>query len=158
MNETENTGDQPLPEQNPAMPAESPSDAPIAAEGTPGPEVDRRELEEAHSRLDAANKRIDAMLRREVERQAGERLVCGADLFDLGKQELSALLNESGCVDDAKVGTALDALLKARPYLSSAPSTIWGVIGPGPGSISSDDEDSYDTPDWNSALSGRRDY
>ncbi|MGC0418579.1 hypothetical protein [Embleya sp. AB8] len=148
MNDTENAVDQELPEQKPAAPT-----SPLAAEEASAPEAERRALEEARDRLGAANKRIDAMLRREVERRAGERLVCGADLFDLGGQELSGLLDESGCVDDAKVGAALDALSKARPYLFSI-NRGWGVVGPGPGSISSDD-DPYDTPDWKSALRGR---
>lgn len=152
MNDTENTIDQESPEQTTIAPADSPSDAPIAADGTPDPEADRRALEEAHGRLDAAQKRIDVMLGREVERLVESRLVCPSDLFDLGKIQLSNLLDEAGAIDSEKVTSAVDELLRVRPYLAGGPVTVWGHVGGGHGLDSYGDDD---TPDWKSALRGR---
>lgn len=111
--------------------------------------ADTRALEEANSRLEAAQKRIDAMLLREVNHQASQRLEVPSDLFDLGKHQLSDLLTDDGDVNTEKVTSAIDALLKDRPNLASRPKS-WGDVGGG--ARGSDDED--DAPDWSAALRG----
>ncbi|MFJ1592934.1 hypothetical protein ACIOD0_22225 [Kitasatospora albolonga] len=111
--------------------------------------TDPRALEEAQSRLDAAQKRIDAMLMREINHQVSERLEVPSDLFDLGKHQLSDLLTEDGDVSAEKVTSAVESLLSDRPSLASRPKS-WGDVGAG--ARGSDDED--DAPDWFAALRG----
>ncbi|WP_329099091.1 hypothetical protein [Streptomyces sp. NBC_01439] len=112
--------------------------------------ADKRALEEAHSRLEVAQKRIDAMLLREINHHASKRLEVASDLFDLGKHELSDLLTDDGDVSAEKVTAAIDGLLSERPNLGNRPMS-WGDVGAG--ARNSDAENN--TPDWSAALRGR---
>ncbi|WP_372411082.1 hypothetical protein [Streptomyces luteireticuli] len=152
MDNTENARTDDAPQQTTGEAATPPAESPVADPGQSAPNDDRTALEEAHSRLEAAQKRIDAMLSREIEHQVKQRLEVPSDLFDLGKHEVADLLDDSGDVDSEKIKTAIDALLKARPNLA-AQGMRWPDVGVGRGTYDDDDDD--DTPDWNTALRGR---
>ncbi|MEK2473055.1 hypothetical protein [Streptomyces noursei] len=150
MDNTENTHDQDEHTKTAENPATAPTESPATDSGQSAPEDYRQALEEAHSRLEAAQKRIDAMALREIERQAAQRLDVPSDLFDLGKHQVADLLGEGGDVDTEKVTSALDALLKSRPNLAARPAG-WGDVGGGPRSSTDDD-----TPNWKAALRGHQ--
>lgn len=124
-----------------------PNDGPVDGAGDSAPEGTQKALEEAHSRLEAAQQRINSMLLREIEHQAAKRLEVPSDLFDLGKNKLADLLTDNGDIDAEKVTAAVDALLKTRPSLA-ARSVTWGDVGAGYRG------DVEDTPDWSTALRG----
>ncbi|MFI1201461.1 hypothetical protein ACH4VR_18765 [Streptomyces sp. NPDC020883] len=150
METTENIHDQDEHAKTPEDPATASAKSPAVDGGEFVPEDHRQALDEAHSRLEAAQKRIDAMLLREIERQAAQRLDVPSDLFDLGKHRVADLLGEDGDVDTEKVAAAVESLLKSRPNLAVRP-TGWGDVGGGPRSSADDD-----VPDWKSALRGQR--
>ncbi|WP_274917116.1 hypothetical protein [Streptomyces sp. WZ-12] len=150
METIENMHDQDEHAKTPEDPATASAERPAVDGGESVPEDHRQALDEAHSRLEAAQKRIDAMLLREIERQAAQRLDVPSDLFDLGKQQVADLLGEDGDVDTEKVTAALDALLKSRPNLAARPIG-WGDVGGGAHSSADDD-----APNWKSALRGQR--
>ncbi|MCX4677246.1 hypothetical protein OG413_18390 [Streptomyces sp. NBC_01433] len=123
--------------------------SPAAESEGSSPEGASKALTEAHSRLEAARKRIDELLMREVEHQAAKRLDVPSDLFVLGNHALSDLLNEGGEIDTGKVTSAIDSLLNSRPALA-ARRIGWGEVGAGMHESLADD-----TPDWNTALHGQ---
>ncbi|AXG80451.1 hypothetical protein [Streptomyces paludis] len=106
------------------------------------------ELDEMRAQLEVAQSRIETMLMREVEHFAKERLAVASDIFDLGKHQISDLLDDAGYVSEEKTTEAIDALLKSRPMLAVNPP-FWGDVGGG--QRASYD---HDTPDWKSALRG----
>ncbi|GAU70492.1 hypothetical protein SSP35_19_01300 [Streptomyces sp. NBRC 110611] len=150
MDTTENIHDQDDHNEPDGKPATSSAESPALDGGQSDQEGYRQALEKTHSRLETAQKRIDAMLLREIERQAAQRLDVPSDLFDLGKHQIADLLGEDGDVDAEKVSAAVDSLLKSRPNLAARP-TGWGDVGGGSRSSSNDD-----TPDWKTALRGHQ--
>jgi hypothetical protein len=100
-------------------------------------EANRRyvgERDAAREALSAAEARIEAMNRREINRLAGEHLSVGEDLFISGN-EVSDYLTESGDVDADKVAADVAAVLAERPGLRKAtpgydPSQGLGGLGP----------------------------
>lgn len=77
----------------------------------------RVERNAAREELVAAQERIRAMNRREVERLAADGLSVPADLFSLSGNELADYLTEDGDVDTEKVAADVAAVLAERPGL-----------------------------------------
>ena len=77
-----------------------------------------------------ARTRVDAMLTRNAESLAASTLAQGADIW-LDGVTLSAVLNEHGELDEAKVKAAVDALVQKRPGLKRAmtPGPLPGGYG-----------------------------
>ncbi|UJL26838.1 MULTISPECIES: hypothetical protein [Mycolicibacterium] len=72
---------------------------------------------EAETALAAAQTRIEAMQRAEVERLASAGLSHPADLFSLSGNGLADYLGEDGNVDPIKVAADVEAILQERPGL-----------------------------------------
>ncbi|MGX1762946.1 hypothetical protein ACWIGW_45980 [Nocardia brasiliensis] len=77
----------------------------------------RRKLRDTETELATARERITRYQRTEIERLAAEHLAVPADLFDIGKADLPALLDDNGDPDPVKVRAAVDELVNARPGL-----------------------------------------
>ncbi|MFE9050373.1 hypothetical protein [Streptomyces rubiginosohelvolus] len=90
----------------------------------------RTKLREAEGKLEAAEARITALLRREIEAHAGKTLAVGADLFDIGKVNVDDLTDPEGNVMPDAVDVAIEALLATRPGLSNR-NRPWGDVGGG---------------------------
>ncbi|WP_424920217.1 hypothetical protein [Streptomyces sp. wa13] len=88
----------------------------------------RTKLREAEAKLDAAETRITALLRKEIEAHAGKQLAVGADLFTLGEVAVADLINGEGNPDTETIDAAVEALLKTRPGLRSN-TAPWGEVG-----------------------------
>ncbi|CAM4518719.1 hypothetical protein NONI108955_41095 [Nocardia ninae] len=78
----------------------------------------RRRLRDTETELTAARERIARYQRAEIERIAAGHLAVPADLFDIGKTDVSALLDNNDDPDQAKVHAAVQELLSTRPGLS----------------------------------------
>ena len=107
----------------------------------------RKKLREAESKLEAAEARITAMLRKEIEAYAAKSLAVGADLFTLGEVEVKDLLTPDGEIDTETIDAAVEALLKTRPGLGN-PNRPWGAVVGG----RYDDESDYRQPTMQDAL------
>ena len=81
----------------------------------------RRQLREAEAQRDQLGARLATMQRSQAEALAREHLADGADMFRDGL-ELSALLDNDGNLDPAKVTEAARAAHKAHPH--------WGAPQP----------------------------
>ncbi|MGY3204312.1 hypothetical protein [Streptomyces sp. TE5632] len=90
----------------------------------------RTKLREAEGKLEAAEARITALLRKEIEAYAGKELAVGADLFTLGEVAVTDLLDAEGNPDTETIDAAVEALLKTRPGLRSN-TAPWGSVGGG---------------------------
>ncbi|WP_327366646.1 hypothetical protein [Streptomyces sp. NBC_01217] len=90
----------------------------------------RTRLREAESKLEAAEGRITALLRKEIEAHAGKSLAVGADLFTLGEVAVTDLLDSEGNPDTETIDAAVEVLLKTRPGLGN-PNRPWGDVGGG---------------------------
>ncbi|MFI0191396.1 hypothetical protein ACH4PW_28095 [Streptomyces sp. NPDC017082] len=110
----------------------------------------RRKLREAETQLEAANTRIEALLRHDIEQRVSDRLAVPADLFDLGKATVADLLNEDGEVLDEAITAAVEALLEKRPGLAKPQG--WGNVG----GASRPSRPSDPAPTWIAALRGGR--
>lgn len=88
----------------------------------------RTQFRDAETRLTAAQGRIDGFLRADAERIAGAHLDNAADLFEIGKVDLSDLLDEGGNVDPDKVSDASTALVADRPKLAATPAEPVGGL------------------------------
>ncbi|MGW4019930.1 hypothetical protein [Streptomyces sp. NPDC005009] len=87
----------------------------------------RRKLREAESHVEALSDRVNTLIRRDIEQRVADRLSVPGDLFDLGKHNISDLLNEAGEVDEEKLSGAVAALIESRPGLAKAKG--WGSVG-----------------------------
>jgi hypothetical protein len=96
----------------------------------------RVERNEARAALDAANTRIEAMNRREVERIAGETLAMAGDLWISGN-DVASYLNDAGEVDIDRVREDARILIQERPglgkYQPAVDMTQGHVGNPGKG-------------------------
>lgn len=81
----------------------------------------RTALRAAEAERDALTARVETMQRAEAERMASARLSVGGDLFDVGRLELAALLDDDGNVSPDAVREAVTALVRTRPGLAAAP-------------------------------------
>lgn len=90
----------------------------------------RTKLREAEGKLEAAEARITALLRKEIEAHAGKSLAVGADLFTLGEVAVTDLLDSEGNPDTETIDAAVEVLLKTRPGLGN-PNRPWGDVGGG---------------------------
>ncbi|MDX3056668.1 hypothetical protein PV394_16190 [Streptomyces sp. NE06-03E] len=110
----------------PVTPAEEPPSANAEAAKW------RTKLRETETRLEAAEARTAALLRKAVVGRVADRLAEPEDLFSLGGAELTALINAD---DDSVNGEALDEavadLLAKRPGLAATPEPAWGDVGQG---------------------------
>ncbi|MET8474344.1 hypothetical protein ABZY90_11225 [Streptomyces sp. NPDC006422] len=88
----------------------------------------RKKLRAAESALEAAQERINELLRREIELLASESLAVGADLFEIGGAAIESLVDDKGNVSPSKVKSAAEALLKKRPGLRNS-NAGWGDVG-----------------------------
>ncbi|MEV3848138.1 hypothetical protein AB0J30_15240 [Streptomyces microflavus] len=88
----------------------------------------RTKLREAETKLEAAESRITALLRKEIEAYASKQLAVGADLFTLGEVAVTDLLDPEGNADTETIDAAVEALLMARPGLRSN-TAPWGEVG-----------------------------
>lgn len=77
----------------------------------------RRDAADYRTRLRAAEDRVAAMQRREIERLAGEKLAQGSDVF-LAAQLPDLLDADTGDVDPAKVDERAGAVVRDRPGLA----------------------------------------
>ncbi|MET8181964.1 hypothetical protein [Streptomyces sp. NPDC005336] len=109
----------------------------------------RRKLRDAETQLEAANTRIETLLRRDIEQRVSDRLAVPADLFDLGKATVADLLNEDGVIMDDAIAAAVEALIEKRPGLAKPKG--WGDVGGFRPSAISDP-----APTWTDALRGGR--
>jgi hypothetical protein len=75
----------------------------------------RHKLRATEKELEAANTRVEAMQRAEVERLAASKLADAQDLWRDGAA-LADLLDDSGNVDGAKVGGLVESLVEAHPH------------------------------------------
>lgn len=126
----------------PETAAQPPETAPVVEppEAAPAPEAApsanaeaakyRKRLREAEAALEAAQARVGAMQRSEIETYAAKQLAVGADLFEIGKVALADLLHENGETDLHAVDAAVSELLKERPGLRSG-NAPWGEVGGG---------------------------
>ncbi|MGY0491085.1 hypothetical protein [Streptomyces sp. WG-D5] len=92
----------------------------------------RTKLREAEAKLEAAESRVTALLRKEIEAHASKRLAVGADLFDLGGASVDDLTDPEMNVSTDAVDAAVAALLAKRPGLRSN-TAPWGDVGGGRG-------------------------
>ncbi|MFG3204834.1 hypothetical protein [Streptomyces sp. NPDC048192] len=90
----------------------------------------RTKLREAETKLEAAEARIAALLRKEIEAHAADKLAVGADLFEIGKVNVEDLTDPEGNVMPDAVDAAIEALLAKRPGLGN-PNRPWGDVGGG---------------------------
>ncbi|MFG3117360.1 hypothetical protein ACGF4C_23525 [Streptomyces sp. NPDC048197] len=90
----------------------------------------RTKLRETEGMLEAAEARITALLRKEIEAHAGKSLAVGADLFTLSEVAVTDLLDSEGNPDAETIDAAVEVLLKARPGLGN-PNRPWGDVGGG---------------------------
>jgi hypothetical protein len=67
--------------------------------------------------LEAANARIEALHRAEVERSASGQLAHPTDVFTLSGNAVSDYLNDEGDVDSQKVAADIATILAERPGL-----------------------------------------
>ncbi|MFH9432337.1 hypothetical protein [Streptomyces sp. NPDC017230] len=111
-----------------AEPAEQTSEAPPEAPSANAEAAKfRRKLRDAESALEAAETRVNALLRKEIEAYAAKKLAVGADIFDIGKVDVPDLLFPNGDVDTETIDAAIEALLLQRPGLAS--NTLpWGEV------------------------------
>ncbi|PXX59847.1 hypothetical protein DFR70_111234 [Nocardia tenerifensis] len=77
----------------------------------------RRKLRDTETELIAARERIIRYQHAEIERIAAAQLAVPADLFDIGKVTLPALLDDNDDPDPVKVHIAVEELLSTRPGL-----------------------------------------
>jgi hypothetical protein len=83
----------------------------------------RKQLRDTEAQLAATNDRLAALQRGEVVRLAAEHLADGADIFRDGL-DVSALLDDDGHLDHAKVVEAAQATLAAHPHWSPRPPVV----------------------------------
>jgi hypothetical protein len=76
----------------------------------------RLERNQAREELAATQERIQAMMRSDIERVAGEVLSQGSDIFMSGN-DVSAFLNDEGHIDYDRVREDAQILLSERPGL-----------------------------------------
>ncbi len=90
--------------------------------GRPGHEAAkyRTRLRAAEAQRDALAVRMEAMQRREVERLASKHLAQPGDLFEVGRVDLAAMLDETGDVSADAVHAAAESLVESRPGLAVA--------------------------------------
>ncbi|MFJ8750460.1 hypothetical protein ACIREO_14170 [Streptomyces sp. NPDC102441] len=91
----------------------------------------RTKLREAEARLEAAESRTNALLRRAVESRVADRLAEPSDLFELGAAELASLISEDDTVNGEALDTAVGELLVKRPGLAAQQPETWGDVGQG---------------------------
>ncbi|UIJ34497.1 hypothetical protein [Allobranchiibius sp. GilTou73] len=119
----------------PATPTQSENDSHLTGtasdtSGSTEPEVDggdkgnreaakyRTRLRETEAQRDTLAAQVESYQRGEVHRLAGAQLAVGADVFDIGKVELSDLLDANGNVVPELVETAVMGLVESRPGLA----------------------------------------
>lgn len=136
---------QPAPEPTPPNTPPTPPPALPQPQNTPGvdPQPDPTEPRESRRYADVvarlsvreqeladARTRVDAMLTRQAEQLAASTLAQGADVW-LDGVTLSAVLNDQGELDEAKVKAAVDALVAKRPGLrrTMTPGPLPGGVG-----------------------------
>lgn len=117
--------DQPIeaaPEQDsPAEPdyADPPAEATDGQPAADSPNAEaakyRRRLREAETKLAVSDARAEMLLRREIERLAGDRLADGAEVWRDNTQ-LDALIGEDGLPSADAVAARVSALLEAHPH------------------------------------------
>ncbi|MFE2261394.1 hypothetical protein [Streptomyces griseosporeus] len=132
-------------------PEATPAEGDTPSEGNPANREAakyRRQLRETEAKLSAAEERVNRLLRKAIEDQVSSKLAVPADLFDVGKVELSDLLDADGYPDSETIDAAADALLKQRPHLSARPMPWPSVHG---GTEDEDDEEAP-TRTWTEAL------
>ncbi len=78
----------------------------------------RRRLREVEAERDALADKVESLQRAQALAQAAGVLSQPADLFEVGRVDLAALLNADGDLDAGAVAAALDALIEARPGLA----------------------------------------
>ncbi|MFD4262077.1 hypothetical protein ACFWR9_31740 [Streptomyces sp. NPDC058534] len=88
----------------------------------------RTKLRDAETKLEAAQARITALLRKEIEGHAAKELSVGADLFEIGGANVDDMTDPEGNVMPDAVDVAVDALLAKRPGLGN-PNRPWGEVG-----------------------------
>ncbi|MER6189607.1 hypothetical protein [Streptomyces cyaneofuscatus] len=88
----------------------------------------RTKLREAEGKLEAAESRIAALVRKDIERHAAKRLSVGADLFDIGQASIDDLTDPGGDAMPDAIDAVIDALLDKRPGLGVA-NRPWGEVG-----------------------------
>ena len=116
----------------------------------------RHRLREAEENRGAAEARLDAMRRAEVERLAGEVLVDGSDLYRHGVDEQALFDEEFGEIVPDAVRDAARAIAEQRPHLARPPQgkppTDRPVEGLRPGA--SPEPAKPTAPSWAQALRG----
>lgn len=80
----------------------------------------RQRAQAAEADRDAANERVNALLRAEVGRLAADALSNPGDIFEYGGVDPADLTGDDGFIDPGKVADAVDALITARPGLAKA--------------------------------------
>ncbi|MFK0200901.1 hypothetical protein [Streptomyces lavendulae] len=95
----------------------------------------RTKLREAEAKLEATEKRVNALLRAQVESLAAKELSIPSDLFDFGGASIEDLTDPEGNVMPDAVEAAVKALLAKRPGLRNG-SAPWGDVGGGRRGIS----------------------
>ncbi|MFD5188959.1 hypothetical protein ACFWMU_12590 [Streptomyces sp. NPDC058357] len=124
----ENAPDENSTDSQPAVGSDAPSEA--GNSGNREAAKYRTKLREAEAKLEAAETRITALLRKEIEAHASKQLAVGADLFTLGEVAVADLIDAEGNPDTETIDAAVEALLKSRPGLRSN-TAPWGDVGGG---------------------------
>ncbi|MBX6361948.1 MAG: hypothetical protein IRZ03_17960 [Acidobacterium ailaaui] len=131
-------------------PSNTPAEGDAPSEGNPANREAakyRRQLRDTEAKLSAAEERVNRLLRKAIEDHVSSKLAVPADLFEVGKVELSDLLDADGYPDSETIDAAADALLKQRPHLSARPMPWPSVHG---GTEEEDEE--APTRTWTEAL------
>ncbi|MFI8102651.1 hypothetical protein [Streptomyces sp. NPDC086023] len=122
---------EPVAEQNSALPESPPDGQGEATEPTNGNREAakyRTKLREAEAKLEATEKRVNSLLRAQVESLAAKELSVASDLFDIGGTSIDDLTDPEGNVMPGAVDAAVKALLAKRPGLRNGPAP-WGDVG-----------------------------
>ncbi|MBT2440322.1 hypothetical protein J7E93_09410 [Streptomyces sp. ISL-36] len=120
-------------DQNSALPESPPDGSDSGAEPNSGNREAmnyRKKLRAAEAKLEAAEKRVNSLLRVQVESLAAKELSVASDLFDIGGASIEDLTDPEGNVMPDAVDAAVKALLAKRPGLRNG-SAPWGDVGGG---------------------------
>ncbi|MEU4357937.1 hypothetical protein [Streptomyces virginiae] len=124
---------EPVADQNSALPDSPPDGQGEATEPTNANREAakyRTKLREAEAKLEATEKRVNALLRAQVESLAAKELSVASDIFDIGGASIDDLTDPEGNVMSDAVDAAVKALLAKRPGLRNG-SAPWGDVGGG---------------------------
>jgi hypothetical protein len=105
-------------------------------------EQERKARKSAERRAQAADDRVQALQRAEIERVAGQAadgykpLADPSDLWRADSVDLAAMLDEHGAVDAQKVRETAGRIIQTKPHWALQPPRVAGSADAGKGSAS----------------------